>query len=174
MLGDAIDMQTLVDDLLFLARRDAGNTTVRREPVDLDVVIDNEVRALRGESDIEIDMSRVGATVVSGDDRHIAWLVRNLLSNAVRHAEREVQVIASTRLDGTVDMIVDDDGPGVPVADRQRVFERFVRLDESRRRDRGGTGLGLAIARDIAVSHGASIDISDSPSGGARFTVTFS
>jgi signal transduction histidine kinase len=174
VLGDSIDMQALVDDLLFLARRDAGNLTVRREPVDLDVVIDHEVRALRAESDIEIDMSRVGAAVVSGDDRHIARLVRNLLSNAVRNAERDVRVIASTRPDGTVEMIVDDDGPGVPVADRQRVFERFVRLDESRRRDRGGTGLGLAIARDIAVSLGASIDISDSPSGGARFTVTFS
>ena len=174
VLGDSIDMQMLVDDLLFLARRDAGSVMVRSEPVDLDVVIATEVRALRTESDVEVDMSRVSAAVVSGDERHLARLVRNLLSNAARHAERKVTVSASTRPDGTVEMIVDDDGPGVPAADRQRVFERFVRLDESRRRDRGGTGLGLAIARDIAVSHGASIDVSDSPDGGARFSVTFS
>ncbi len=173
VLGDSIDMQMLVDDLLFLARRDAGNVVVRREPVDLDVVIDTEVRALRAESDVEVDMSRVSAAVVSGDERHLARLVRNLLSNAARHAERTVTVWASTQPDGTVEMIVDDDGPGVPAAERQRVFERFVRLDESRRRDRGGTGLGLAIARDIATSHDASIEVSDSPSGGARFSVRF-
>jgi signal transduction histidine kinase len=71
-----------------------------------------------------------------------------------------------------VELLVDDDGPGVPVDDRQRVFERFVRLDEARTQSDGGTGLGLAIAHDIVVAHGGTIAISDAPIGGARVVVT--
>ncbi len=174
VLGDAVDMQTLVDDLLFLARRDAGDVLVRRRPVDLDVVIESEVRAARGETDLDIDMSLVAAVVLNGDERYLARLVRNLLANAIRHARRRVRVSVTTDPDGTIELLVDDDGPGVPEAERARVFERFVRLDESRQRDRGGSGLGLAIARDIAESHDATISIADSPDGGCRLVVDFS
>jgi signal transduction histidine kinase len=70
-----------------------------------------------------------------------------------------------------VAIIVEDDGPGIPESDRQRVFERFVRLDEARARDVGGSGLGLAIVREVVAGHGGSVVLDDSPLGGARFTV---
>ncbi len=70
-------------------------------------------------------------------------------------------------------LTVDDDGPGVPPADRRRVFERFVRLDEARSRDGGGSGLGLAIVAAVAKAHAASVAVEGSPLGGARFLVVF-
>jgi signal transduction histidine kinase len=71
-----------------------------------------------------------------------------------------------------VELVVDDDGPGVPVADRQRIFERFTRLEEARTRDRGGAGLGLAVVAETVRSLGGTVAVGDSPHGGARFTVT--
>jgi signal transduction histidine kinase len=71
-----------------------------------------------------------------------------------------------------VELSIDDDGPGIPADDRQRVFERFVRLDAARTKGDGGTGLGLAIAHDIVVAHGGAIAIGEAPIGGARVTVT--
>jgi signal transduction histidine kinase len=173
-LGDAIDMQNLVDDLLFLARRDAGDVAADREPVDFDVVVDDEVRRVRAESNDSprIDMSAVSAAVVDGDVLHLTRLVRNLLTNATRYANDEVRV-ALTESEGVVVLTIADDGPGVPPEDRGRVFERFVRLDEARSALSGGTGLGLAIVRDIAEAHGGSVSISDSPIGGALVAVRF-
>lgn len=175
VLVDSIDMQALVDDLLYLARRDAGEVPIVSELIDLDVVIDDEVRRARAETDaadVTIDMNGVSAVAIGGDRRGLARLVRNVVSNAVRHAGRSVVITAEHDADGSALLTIDDDGPGVPVADRERVFERFVRLDESRHRSAGGTGLGLAIALDIARAHGGSIEIADSPLGGARFVVT--
>ena len=70
-------------------------------------------------------------------------------------------------------LTVDDDGPGVPIADRDRIFERFARLDDARTRDEGGAGLGLAVVRGIAERSGGSVGVDRSPAGGARFAVTF-
>jgi signal transduction histidine kinase len=96
--------------------------------------------------------------------------VRNLADNAARHARTAVAIGVLER-DGRVLLTVDDDGAGVPFAERERIFERFVRLDEARARDAGGSGLGLAIARAIAEAEGGSIRVEDSPLGGARFAV---
>jgi signal transduction histidine kinase len=91
----------------------------------------------------------------------------NLLANAQRHAETAVDVTVERDGDEVV-VAVADDGPGIAPADRERIFERFVRLDDSRRRDPGGSGLGLAISRDIAHAHNGSLKVEDSPQG-ARF-----
>jgi len=96
--------------------------------------------------------------------------VRNLLANAARHAETRVAVWLVER-HGRAVLTVDDDGAGVPQADRERVFDRFVRLDEARTRDSGGSGLGLAIVREIARVHGGTVTVGESPLGGARFVV---
>jgi signal transduction histidine kinase len=173
VLGDAIEMQELIDDLLFLARRDAGEGGADDDRVDLDVIVEVEVRRLRDASPaVEISMAGVSAAEVRGDAAQLTRLVRNLLSNAARHAASRVDV-SLTESRRAVELIVDDDGPGVPSNDRERVFERFVRLDQARSGRSGGAGLGLAIAADIAASHRASISIGDSPSGGARFMVRF-
>ncbi|MFI5897060.1 ATP-binding protein [Actinoplanes sp. NPDC051513] len=98
-------------------------------------------------------------------------MLRNIVDNAVRHASRRIGLSLYER-DGWAVLHVDDDGPGVPVADRSRVFERFVRLDDARVNVDGGSGgLGLAIVAEVVSAHGGTVQIGDAPSGGARVTV---
>lgn len=165
-LEDAIEMQLLVDDLLFLARRDAGVGTGAIGPVDLDVIVSDEVREARRLSGPEIEMAGVSAAAVSGSESSLRRLVRNLLSNASRHASASVTLDLVD--DGeVVQLSVSDDGPGISAEDRERVFERFIRLDDARSDTSGGTGLGLAIAREIAHEHGGSVRVEDAAGGGA-------
>ncbi len=169
-LDDTVEMQRLVEDLLFLAHRDAG-APVSVEPIDVDVIVADEVRSARSECDVDIDATGVSAAVVAGRAAHLGRLVRNLLSNACRHANERVEV-SLTEADEIVTLVVADDGPGVSEQQRERIFERFVRLDEARHTDSGGAGLGLAIAREIARDHGGDIDVGERVGGGARFVVT--
>ena len=97
-------------------------------------------------------------------------LVQNLLTNAVRHARSRVAVGVVER-DHTITLTVEDDGPGIDPADRDRVFDRFARLDDARSRDRGGAGLGLSIAKAIVDAHDGTITVDDSALGGASFQV---
>ena len=168
-LGDVVEMQQLVDDLLFLARRDHGEAPVAEELIDLDVVVDDAARGMP-QDDVPIDTSAVSAAPVRGSRTQLARMVGNLLTNARRHAVEQVRV-QLVESDGEVVLTVDDDGTGVAPADRERVFERFVRLDEARSTHDGGSGLGLAIAREIVVAHGGAIEMGTSPLGGARVTV---
>jgi signal transduction histidine kinase len=113
--------------------------------------------------------------VVAGRPDTLSRLLTNLVDNAARHASTAVDVrveVASSPTGSPVaHLLVDDDGPGIPAADRQRVFDRFTRLDDGRARQRGGAGLGLAVVRSIAVGHRGRVWIDDSPTGGARFVV---
>jgi signal transduction histidine kinase len=169
-LVEVVAMQDLVDDLLIVARNDTTDSHAAHKLVDFDVVVDDEVRQVRPGSNIRIDMSRVSAATVIGDRAQLARVVRNVLANALRHASSRVEITLSER--DHVELLIDDDGPGVPVEDRQRVFERFVRLDEARAQADGGTGLGLAIAHDIVRDHGGAIAVTEAPIGGARVMVT--
>lgn len=170
VLGEVVALQDLLDNLLFLARSDEGQLLHERRPVDLDDVVLREVQRARAESPVEIDTSRVSAAHVEGDATQLSRLVRNLLSNAVRHANGRVDVALSESI-GSVSFSVTDDGPGVPVAARERIFERFGRGDDARARDEGGAGLGLAIVSDIVRRHAGSVRYDDSFNGGARFVV---
>jgi signal transduction histidine kinase len=163
-------LQSLVDDLLLLARTDEGDPGGVRHAVDLDDVVVTAIR--RVEPPPAIDTSALSGGQVSGDPVALGRLVTNLVDNARRHAASRVAV-ALAEADHEVVLTVDDDGPGIPEADRERVFERFVRLDEARSRDVGGSGLGLAIVATVAEVHGATVRIEDSPLGGARLRVTF-
>jgi signal transduction histidine kinase len=96
--------------------------------------------------------------------------LRNLGDNAARHARTRISFALAAH-DSAVVLAVDDDGPGIPDGDRDRVLERFVRLDDARARDAGGSGLGLAIASELVAAHGGTISIADSPLGGARIEV---
>jgi signal transduction histidine kinase len=97
-------------------------------------------------------------------------MVQNLAENAARHARATVGFMLREDPAGTT-LCVEDDGPGIAEADRQRIFERFVRLDGARARDAGGSGLGLAIVAEIVTAHGGTITVGSSPLGGARFEV---
>ncbi|MEU6254238.1 HAMP domain-containing sensor histidine kinase [Streptomyces sp. NPDC047043] len=166
---EAVRMQRLVDDLLLLARADEGGRVTAPRPVDLDDLVLEEVRRLRSASPgLRIDGTGVGAARVTGDEDALRRLVRNLGENAARYARTRVAFALADTGDGRVRLVVEDDGPGIAEADRRRVFERFVRLDESRSRDAGGAGLGLAIVAEVAAAHGGRALVED----GARFVVT--
>lgn len=179
--AESLRMQALVDDLLLLAKADAQAMALRRRPVDLDDLVFDEVRRLRagsgpaGTGGFAVDASGVSAARVDGDPAALRRVLRNLGDNASRHAAHRVGLALAAR-DGWAELLVDDDGPGVPAADRTRVFERFVRLDEARdRRDAsgpaGGSGLGLAIVAEIVAVHGGTVALAGGPLGGTRVTV---
>ena len=169
VLDDAEDLERLVDDLLFLARNDTGPQGPT-ERVDIDDIVLAEGEWRRDTADVDMDLSGLSAGQVDGDPNQLRRLVRNLVDNAVRHADRSV-AITLHESEGTTKLVVADDGPGIPAGDRERVFDRFTQLDDARTRGRTGSGLGLAIARDIVERHGGTITVGDSDAGGARFEV---
>ena len=166
--AEGLRLQGIVESLLLLARLDEGVST-RDEAVDLDDVALGEVRRLRA-AGLEVDGAGIHAARVHGDPRLLGQLLRNLADNAARHSRGRV-AIGVTPSDRYVFVTVEDDGSGVPAEERERIFERFVRLDEARSRDAGGSGLGLAIARGIATSAHGSLAVDDSRWGGARFVL---
>ncbi|HWM21767.1 MAG TPA: HAMP domain-containing sensor histidine kinase [Ilumatobacteraceae bacterium] len=169
VLADTIRLERIVGDLMELARSD--ETTARPNgSVALDVVVADEITALQRSSPIQITSAGIDDTVVRGRSDALARVTRNLLDNAIRHAEGEVH-IGLHHANGWAELTVDDDGPGVPVDAEQRIFDRFARLDESRDRTTGGVGLGLAVVRAVVEHHGGTVACARSPLGGARFLV---
>ena len=168
-LDEVVGLQHLVDDLLDLARPEG--LAPAAEPVDLDDIVLQAARRARPGSTVTLDTTSVGAAQVVGDTGRLDRLVANLLDNALRHAATTVAVSLREDGDGTAELVVADDGPGIATADRDRVFEPFTRIDEARTTASGGAGLGLAIVRDIAIAHGGSVTIDARPEGGARFVV---
>ncbi|WP_205304981.1 HAMP domain-containing sensor histidine kinase [Nocardioides sp. 616] len=169
VLEDSLRMQRLVEQLLLLSRADEGAVVRTHQEVDLDDLALTEARRVR-RTGLDVDTTGVGAGRVLGDRTSLGQVVRNLVENAARHAEKTLAVSVRESA-GAVELSVEDDGPGIAEADRERVFERFVRLDEARTRDAGGSGLGLAIVREIVTALGGSVQVDSSPLGGARFVV---
>ncbi|HEV7421782.1 MAG TPA: HAMP domain-containing sensor histidine kinase [Mycobacterium sp.] len=168
-------LAALVDDLLQLARLDA-DPRLHRRPVDLDDLVWETVREAREAGGPHLDTTGISPVRVLGDPVALHRVIRNLIRNAVRHADRTVTVrlLRDSSPPGrgrpasagpTATLTIADDGPGIPLADRERVFERFVRLDEGRARDAGGAGLGLAIVADIVTAHGGRVRIDDNHPG---------
>jgi signal transduction histidine kinase len=171
VLAEDLRLQRLAEDLLLLTRADEHTLGLRRHPVDLDDLVFDEAGRLRGVSGLRVDTSAVSAGRVDGDATGLRRVLRNLADNAARHAAAQVAFSVSER-DGVVRLLVDDDGPGIPEVDRERVFERFVRLDDARARDDGGSGLGLAIVAELVAAHDGTVTITPSPAGGTRVEVT--
>jgi signal transduction histidine kinase len=159
VLIETVGLQRLVENLLHLARSDAGALTGRREAVDLD------------DGRVTVDTSGLSAAQVIGDRDQLTRAIRNLTDNAARHAATTVQLALSENGEQAV-LAVTDDGPGIPHDQRERVFERFTRLDEARAASSGGTGLGLSITRDIVERHGGTVTIDVDHHPGTRFVVT--
>lgn len=162
-------MERLVRDLLFLARADDAAPGAPAVAIDLDDTVLEEAVRLREAGRAAVDTSAVSAAAVFGRREELARVVRNLLDNADRHAKSVVHVALQSD-GGEVTLVVTDDGVGIHPAERQRIFERFTRLDDARTRATGGTGLGLAISKEIVERHGGSIAVEDSLMG-ARFVV---
>ena len=170
VLAEDLRLARLVDDLLWLARADEHRPRPAYRAVDLDDLLLEEATRLRGSHGVAVDTTEVSAGQVDGDREQLRHMLRNLGDNAARHATSTV-ALSLAEHDGHVVLRVDDDGRGIALEERSRVFERFTRLDEGRGRDAGGTGLGLAIVAEIVAAHGGSVDVGDSPIGGARFEV---
>ncbi|MBE1585819.1 sensor histidine kinase [Nonomuraea angiospora] len=153
-------LDAIVGDLLALARLGAGDPAPP-ELIDLGRLVSQEApRAGR----VPVRVHAASDVWVRGSHIQLARLLANLVSNAIRHAGSAVDVFVAAS-DGEVVVTVADDGAGIAPADRERVFERFTRLDDARHRDAGGSGLGLAISRDIARSHGGTLKAEDAPRG---------
>jgi two-component system, OmpR family, sensor kinase len=166
-LAELARVERLVEELLTLARLDEHQGPALRK---LDAA------SFLGELAVSIDREAEIGDLASGrleaDPDLLARVIGNLLENARRHAGPNGRVeISSIPADGRLRIVVDDDGPGIPPADRQRVFERFFRSDAARSRPAGGSGLGLAISRAIVEAHGGSIEARASPLGGARLSL---
>jgi signal transduction histidine kinase len=172
VLEEDLRLQRLVEDLLLLARMDERRAEGAVATVDLDDLVFDEVARVRSGADRTIDTSRVSAGRVVGDRKRLSRLVANLLDNGLRHSRRSVAISLAEEGDSVV-LRVDDDGKGIEPGERERIFDRFVRLQEARDRDSGGSGLGLAIVAEVAGAHGATATVLDSPYGGARFEVRF-
>lgn len=167
VLAETTRLEHLVADLLLLARSDAA-AGLPHELVDLTPLVAEEANRSRS---LPVMLDADTPVRVTGDAGALARLVRNLLDNAERHARSRIEVAVTPHGD-RVDVAVSDDGPGVAPADRERIFERFVRLDDARARDDGGSGLGLSIARQTAVEHGGTLVLVDRPNGGSRFVLS--
>ncbi|MFB7420244.1 sensor histidine kinase [Streptomyces sp. NPDC056121] len=137
--------------------------------MDLDEIVFAEVRRARQRTHLTIDQHHASAARADGDVDALTRVVRNLLDNALRYATRRIDVSLGV-CDGTAQLVVSDDGPGIPGPDRQRVFDRFTRLADARARDTGGSGLGLSIVRDIITVHCGTVHVEDTATG-ARFVV---
>ncbi|WP_433225175.1 sensor histidine kinase [Microtetraspora malaysiensis] len=186
VLEDTMRLSRLAEDLLALARLDEGRTA-RREPVDLAALVERAVERHGVTGDI------APGVTVDGDALDLGRVLTNLVANAVRHATSTVVVALRAEPPGAgaprsgsgsapgrgsagiarggatgagvAVLTVTDDGPGIPAEDRERVFDRFTRLDSARSRDEGGAGLGLAIVRDTVRAHGGTVHLEDAAPG---------
>ena len=168
VLSESSRMQSLVEDLLTLAKVDAHQLQLDIQEVDLEDVLDSEITRLRTVSRLQITAELEPARV-RGDERRLTQVFRNLLDNAARYA-RSAIIVRLERRPGDVVVSVDNDGEIISASDRNRVFERFARLDSSRSSDGGGSGLGLAISREIMLAHGGTVVATESD-GWCRFEV---
>ncbi|WP_040720450.1 sensor histidine kinase [Nocardia veterana] len=174
ILDDTVRLEHLAADLLLLARLDSGEQP-RRDTVDVAALVRDELTRRAGDRHpITLELPEPDSDppiMVRGSRIHLGRVLSNLVDNAQRHAAGLVRVRVTGDADRAV-LEVCDDGAGVPESDRERIFRRFVRLDDARSRDDGGAGLGLAIVADVVAGHDGRIEVDTSPEGGARFTVT--
>jgi signal transduction histidine kinase len=168
VLNESSRMQSLVEDLRTLANVDAHQLQLDIQDVDLEDALDAEVKRLRTVSSLQVSAA-LQPVRVPGDERRLTQVFRNLMDNAARHAKSAI-MIGRERRPGEVMVSVDNDGEIISPKDRNRVFERFARLDASRSADGGRSGLGLAISREITVAHGGTVLATESD-GWCRFQV---
>ncbi len=169
--GELEELDEMVGELLVLTRYDRGTTGLTLESVDVaDAVAQQIRRAADRHPEIEVRLDGVTDDLrVQAHARSFHRVLKNLVENGLRYAEQHVVVRAVPAADGGLEIHVEDDGPGVPEPDRERIFEPFARVDDSRDRATGGVGLGLAIVHRILQAHGGEVRVEDADGGGARF-----
>ncbi|QQN87522.1 sensor histidine kinase BfmS [Acinetobacter variabilis] len=169
---DVEALNTLIDEIMTYAKLEQGMPSIEFEDIDLFEVLEQvavETDALKTGKEVEVLPMPVPVTV-EAERRYLHRVVQNLVGNAVRYCEQKILISGGLDAKGMAYICVEDDGPGIPEADRARIFEAFARLDDSRTRASGGYGLGLSIVSRIAYWFGGEIQVDQSPTlGGARF-----
>jgi signal transduction histidine kinase len=172
ILAEARRLERLVADLLDLARLDAREFSLDARPIDARAVVDATVDGFAPaahEWGVRLDHAPGGPVDVETDPERLAQIVANLVENALKYAKSEVRVDVDRR-NGQVELHVDDDGPGIPPADRERVFERLYTARGTPSR-KVGTGIGLAVVHELAAAMGGTASCEPLASGGTRFVV---
>jgi len=165
--ADLGEMETMIDSTLAYLR--GGKSDERMRPLDLAPVVETIVDEFQDQGR-DVSLSGVGSAPVLGQAPSLKRAFSNLIGNALKYGDvARVSVAAAA---GHFTVTVEDQGPGIPAEARQRVFEPFVRLEESRSRETGGSGLGLTIARAVIAAHGGEISLEDRPGGGLRVVVS--
>ena len=161
-------MKRLIEDMLLLATSDRG-LPIQKRSFAVAPFLRQLVAGVRESADRRFELSLTAHGTLEADADRIAQVIRNLIRNAIEHtaAGGLIRLTAQAQ-GGRLELAIEDDGPGIPVAERERIFDRFHRTDGSRSRSHGGSGLGLAIAQAIVLSHGGRIWAEQSPEGGAR------
>lgn len=173
--GDSIRLSRLADDLLVLARADQGRLPLRQEPLDVQDLLEEAAERHRTAADVVaravvIHNAIAGGAVVLGDGDRVAQALDNLIVNALRYGEGDIELAAGAGDDGMVTLSVRDHGTGYPDGFLAHAFERFSQADSSH--GQAGSGLGLAIVRAIAHAHGGTATATNDPQGGALTTIT--
>lgn len=165
VLEDVSRLDRLVEDLLALARMDEARGALRTADVDLDRLL-HDAHDRYSHAEVPVRVEELTPAIIQGDQDALHRVIVNLVDNAVRHANSFVSLglrVERNRGKASAIITVTDDGPGIPEAERERVFDRFYRLEQSRSRVSGGSGLGLAIVLDLVRSHGGTISLHDRP-----------
>ncbi|MBA4022908.1 MAG: two-component sensor histidine kinase [Gordonia sp.] len=171
LLPEARRLETMIDDLLLLAKADERGVPLQIRDVDLDEIVSEEASRLTALTPLDIQVT-LAPVRVRGDAEKLSRAVRNIADNAARHARSSVHLtMASDNRTGTAAIAIIDDGHGIADQDKDRVFDRFVRLDAGRERSHGGSGLGMSIVTEIIRAHGGTVVISDTPDGGTTVTI---
>ena len=173
--AEATRLMRLVDDLMALSRLESRAEPMKLAPVRLDALVDEAAGRLRPQAaqhQIALRTFPARATIVAADGERILQVLTNLIDNAVKFTPEGGAVEVTLRDDGTDAIVsVSDSGPGIPLDDLPRIFDRFYRVERSRSREAGGTGLGLAIAKHIVEAHGGRITVTSRPGAGSTFSV---
>ncbi len=172
MQRDIASLHRLVDDIFLLARLEAGDVELNTQPVDVTEIADETIEVLRPTArrlGIEVELSAPGSITANTAPEALGRVMRNLLDNAVRHAESRVTVSVTTP--GELVVRVTDDGPGFPPEFVTQAFDRFTRADSARTRDGSGTGLGLAIAHRFITGLDGAIRAEPGPGGKVEFSL---
>jgi two-component system sensor kinase ParS len=175
MYADLGELEEMVSELLTYASLERGATVITRENIQAGSWLDSVVGSVALEAEaagVQLLIGECRIEEVRIEPRFMARAVINLLRNAIRYADGRVEV-SLVRSGDHYEVRVNDDGPGVPVHGREKIFEPFSRLDASRDRRTGGFGLGLALVRRVSQSHGGHVEVADSPWGGASFRMTW-
>lgn len=179
MKGEIKRMAKIVSDLLTLARADAGATALIKEKFDINMIAEKIIRSFQPiatEKGIKLEFAGTSNLSIQADRERISQLLVILIDNALKYVQHEGEVILTVKQlagsKGTINIIVQDNGVGIPEKEQQLIFERFYRIDKVRSRDAGGTGLGLSIAKWIVEAHGGTIRVESSMGVGSTFIIS--